>query len=390
MNSNEIGSQSLGKFHDEENNLTNSAHLYNDNSSNQISSCHSEKCKPVAETTYGYPIVIVKDDKVEQAEEQSILLQYRSIDPQPSTSEEISKPEPGKNKRNAISYEKKFEIIMYKDANPTTSWIKIAKKFNINKSSAWSLARPEIRAKIFEAMKNPNLAKLWKFSSSTKWHKEQLKKNLPVPDSKLIEIKEEEDRKKQQKVLERQKKPRTCIRIGRTRLTLSEKLQFIKRWEEEKTKNPEVNVNAVGRMLGINGSTLESMVKISDKIKRAVLIPETADIISIPREKLLRKMFDDAGVDFPPLPEKEPEPEPEPEGPPEFWFTLSAGEISEVVETTLGHCQFDQVEHARFVMNFRELVESTSGIVVPKDLPKFITKPIEVDDSGLLCSYVSF
>ncbi|CBY40281.1 unnamed protein product [Oikopleura dioica] len=30
MNSNEIGSQSLGKFHDEENNLTNSAHLYND------------------------------------------------------------------------------------------------------------------------------------------------------------------------------------------------------------------------------------------------------------------------------------------------------------------------------------------------------------------------
>ncbi|CBY40282.1 unnamed protein product [Oikopleura dioica] len=88
-------------------------------------------------------------------------------------------------------------------------------------------------------------------------------------------------------------------------------------------------------------------------------------------------MFDDAGIDFPPLPEKEPEPE----GPPDFWFTLSAGDISEVVETTLNHCQFDQVEHARFVMNLRELVESTSGIVVPKDLPKFIPKPIDVDGS---------
>ncbi|CBY41009.1 unnamed protein product, partial [Oikopleura dioica] len=28
-------------------------------------------------------------------------------------------------------------------------------------------------------------------------------------------------------------------------------------------------------------------------------------------------------------------------------------------------------------------VESTSGIVVPKDLPKFIPKPIDVDGSGM-------
>jgi len=88
-------------------------------------------------------------------------------------------------------------------------------------------------------------------------------------------------------------------------------------------------------------------------------------------------MFDDAGVDFPPLPEKEPEPE----GPPDFWFTLSAGDISEVVETTLNHCQFDQVDHARFVMNLRELIQSMNAIFVPKDLPKFIPKPFEFDGS---------
>jgi len=70
------------------------------------------------------------------------------------------------------------------------------------------------------------------------------------------------------------------------------------------------------------------------------------------------------------------------EGPPDFWFTLSAGDISEVVESTLNHCQFDQVDHARFVMNLRELIQSMNAIVVPKDLPKFIPKPFKFDGSG--------
>ncbi|CBY18358.1 unnamed protein product [Oikopleura dioica] len=351
MNSNEIGSQSLGKFHDEENNFTNTANLNNDRSSNPTTVCYSEKSKHVAETSYGYPIIMAEDDKVQQAEERNIILEYGASSQHILNSEKINNSGPVdiKKKKQALSLEKKFEIIMYKDTNPTVTWRQLGAKFGIPRSTVISFFGK--RDRIIEAMKNPQLAKLQRLSKNVKWHKKQLKKNLPLPDSKLEQLKELEDKKKQKKLEELQDKPRTCIRIGRTRLTLLEKLQFIKRWEEEKAKNPKIAVLAVAKMLNLDGATLRSMILISDKIKRALLIPETADMISIPREKLLRKMFDDAGIDFPPLPEKEPEPE----GPPDFWFTLSAGDISEVVETTLNHCQFDQVEHARFVMNLREL-----------------------------------
>jgi len=49
---------------------------------------------------------------------------------------------------------------------------------------------------------------------------------------------------------------------GQTRLTLSEKLEFIKRWEEEKAKNPHIAILAVARMLGLDGATLRSMILI--------------------------------------------------------------------------------------------------------------------------------
>ena len=368
IHSNEIGSGSLGSFHDEENNFTKPACL----KSIDVSSISTTKeCKQVAKNTYGEPILMIEEKKDEQAEEEPVLLQYRSMAQESLKVSDPKSVDSIKRRNVHISLEKKFEVIMYKDANPKMSWMKIAEKLGVNKSVVKNLSRPAVRAKITEAMKNPHLSKLRKLSQSTKWHKEALKKNLPVPDSKLKRIKEEEE----QKLLEREnaRKPRTCVRNGRKRITLSEKLEYIKRWEEMTAKNPEISTEEAARKMGLNGGTLMSMVKISDKIKRAMLIPETADMISIPREKLLRKMFDDAGVDFPPL----PEPKPAPEGPADFWFTLSAGDISEVVTTTLSHCQFDQVEHARFVMNLRELVESTSGVVVPKDLPKFIPKPKE-------------
>ena len=206
----------------------------------------------------------------------------------------------GLRKRNKVSVEKKFEIIMFKDANPRMSQKEIAEKFGVSKGVIQVMSKPAVREKIIEAMKNPHMSKLKSvFSTCTKWDKESLKKNLPVSERKLELIKEE----REQKLLERKKesKPRTCIRNGRTRITLSEKLQYIKRYEEMKAENPELTDRAASRKLGLHDGTIRSMVLISDQIKRALLIPETADMISIPREKVLRKMFDDAGLEFPPL-----------------------------------------------------------------------------------------
>ena len=384
FHSNEIGSRSLGSFHDEENNFTKPA-SFDDVSSNST----TEKSKQVAKNAYGEPILMIEEKKEEQAEEEPVLLQYRSMAQESLKVSDPKRADSIKRRNVSLSLEKKFEVIMYKDANPEMSWMKIAEKLGVNKNIVYNLSQPAVRARITEAMKNPHLSKLRKLPPSQggiKWHKKALKKNLPVPDSQLKRIKEEEEQKRRKN----NDKPRTCVRNGRKRITLSEKLQYIKRWEEETAKNPEISLEKAARKMGLIGCTLMSMVKISDKIKRAMLIPETADMISIPREKLLRKMFEDAGVDFPPL----PEPKPAPEGPADFWFTLSAGDISEVVTTTLSHCQFDQVEHARFVMNLRELVESTSGIVVPKDLPKFIPKTKEprqlLEDEVVSCDEDEF
>ena len=383
IHSNEFGSRSLGSFHDEENNFTKPPSL-NDVSSNST----VKESKQVAKTVYGEPILMIEEKKEDQAEEEPALLQYRSM-AQESLKDTDPKSADSTKRRNVIlTLEKKFEVIMYKDANPNMSWRKIAEKLGVDKNVVYNLSRPATRVRITEAMKNPHLSKLRKLPPGVgglKWHKKALKKNLPVPDCKLKRIKEEEQKRRKNN-----DKPRTCVRNGRKRITLSEKLQYIKRWEEETAKNPEISIEAAARKMELIGCTLMSMVKISDKIKRACLIPETADMISIPREKLLRKMFKDAGVDFPPL----PEPKPAPEGPADFWFTLSARDISEVVTTSLSHCQFDKVEHARFVMNLRELVESTSGVVVPKDLPKFIPKPKEprqlLEDEVVSCDEDEF
>jgi len=354
MSSNEIGSQYFGSLH--------TVNILADSTSFDTF-FNTKECKQVAKTSSGDPIVMAEDNN-ENA-------------PQPLTSMTINSPKKAdvKKKKNSTSLEKKFEIIMYKDANPTVSWRQLGAKFGLPKSTVKGFCKPRKRNEIIEAMKNPQMAKMLRCSKSVKWHKKQLEKNLPLADSKLKQLEEHEKKMMQKKQSELDDKPRTCIRTHRTRLTLSDKLKFIEQWEEEKTRNPEISITRFAKMLGLDGATLRSMVLISEKIKRALLIPETADMISIPREKLLRKMFDDAGLEFPPLPEKPPEPD----GPPDFLFTLSAGDISEVITTTLNHCEFDQVEHTRFVLNLRELVQSKNEITLPNELPKFIPKPIEVD-----------
>ena len=354
MSCNEIGAQYYGKFYNE-NVLTDSNKLFNCNG------------KEVAKTSHDQPIAMDEDDPADEAEEKIIL--------EDMTNHQLLDV---KKRNSTTSLEQKFEIIMFKDANPEFSWRQLGAKFGLPKSTISNFCRGQKRDEIIEAMKNPHLAKMRRCTKSVKWHRKQLEKNLPLADSKLKQLEEEDDKKRQKKLAEVENKPRTCVRTHRSRLTLSEKFEFIKRWEEEKAKNPEISINSVARMLDLDGGTFRSMILLSDKIKRALIIPETAEMISIPREKLLRQMFDDAGVEFPPLPEKPPEPE----GPPDFLFTLSAGEISEVVTTTLRHCRFDKVEHTRFVLNLRELVQSTNAITVPKDLPKFIPKPIDVYDSG--------
>jgi hypothetical protein len=363
MKSYVIGSESLGSLHEEENSFTNTA-SFQDVSSNSS----TEDCKEVEINSKEEQIITAEHDNFEYAEERPIILEdirnYQLHDV--------------KKRKSRTSLEQKFEIIMFKDANPEFSWRQLGAKFGLPKSTISNFCRGQKRDDIIEAMKNPHLAKMRRCTKSVKWHRKQLEKNLPLADSKLKQLEDEEEKKRQKKLAELENKPRTCVRTHRSRLTLSEKLEFIKRWEDEKAKNPEIYINSVARMLGLDNATLRSMILISDKIKRALILPETAEMISIPREKLLRQMFDDAGVEFPPLPEKLPEPE----GPPDFLFTLSAGDISEVVTTTLSHCQFDKVEHTRFVLNLRELVQSTNAITVPKDLPKFIPKPINLYDSG--------
>ena len=89
-------------------------------------------------------------------------------------------------------------------------------------------------------------------------------------------------------------------------------------------------------------------------------------------------MFEDAGVDFPPLPKKRRS-----DLLTDYEFTLSAVEISDIVTNVLSQCKFDPVEQIRFVMNFRELIETTNKIPIPSGkafLPEFIANPNGIDD----------
>ena len=315
----------------------------------------------------------------------STPLEYRAIAPR------TSKPAPAvklildleNNKttevkrKNTLPLARKFEIIMYKEENPKIRFPQLAEKFDVSYGTLRNFFRPERRKEIIEAMKNPDLAKMKKCMKTTKWCKKKLKRNLPLSYEEHDQIKEEEERKIQKK--EAKPRSKTCIRNGRKRITLAEKGKLIQRWEEEKAKDPEITPFAVAKMVDLNGGSLRTIIKLADEIKRALLLPETADMISIPREEKLRQMFDDAGLDFPPLPEKEPEPE----GPPDFLLTLSAGDIAEVVTEALSHCEFDQIAHAQFVMNLREMIETTNCIVIPQDLPKFIPwRPTTVKETG--------
>ncbi|CAG5086533.1 Oidioi.mRNA.OKI2018_I69.PAR.g11248.t1.cds [Oikopleura dioica] len=281
-------------------------------------------------------------------------------------------PRPHGGKRNRLTVQQKLDILLWKDEHPEDNAAMIARRFDIPSSTVHCIFKQ--RAKIMESMKHPTFGSLKKLlpETSIKMKKARIKANLPVADHVKQEVEEFQAKRRER---ERKKGPRTCVRDGRRRITLAEKAEMIKFWEEEKAKDPNLTHQMAGKMLGLNNATLRSMIIIKDEIKRALLIPETADMISIPQEKRLRQMFEDAEVEFPPLPEKEPEPEPD--IPLDYEFTISAADISKLITQVLSKSEFDAAAQMHFVMNFRELVETTNKIPVPsgeKFLPKFIQK----------------